>query len=330
MSEAKLVETLAADPEDLETYRVLADTLEARGDPRGPWIALQVAHASESDPAAQRRLQAEVVAYRDANIELLLGALAPWWRDRRWSQHWRWRHGFLERIDLAPPHASMADIGRFLAAVAATPAATLVRELVLQVSHSTQTVVDLVATHVPATLRRLDIVGAHPVTIGKLVARHPRLAHLHFDSHYYLPGDLVEVPGVRIAGFVGGAVAAALARWPALETLSLRADHPLASVTLVMRILESADLPRVTTLALPGCTFANEVVAGLASTRVGRQLRSVDCTRSQLDDDGVRAWLAHPPPAKLERITVQWSQVTAAGRAALAAIADRVIGEGAP
>lgn len=86
---AELWAELLADPANLDTRRVLADALTAAGDPRGEFIALQLADAASPNPAA-RSAAARLL---EANIDTWTGGIPGVVRGAR-----VFRRGFLVEV----------------------------------------------------------------------------------------------------------------------------------------------------------------------------------------------------------------------------------------
>jgi len=115
-------------PDDLSAYGAYADWLQEQGDPRGEFIAVQIAledeAKSKADRDALRKREAELLA---AHEREWLGELAPFLLDgdREVGPHLehRWRWGFLSAITVQDLPTAYAQ------AIATAPAARLLREL---------------------------------------------------------------------------------------------------------------------------------------------------------------------------------------------------------
>jgi uncharacterized protein (TIGR02996 family) len=94
----KELELLAVAPDDVERHLVLADRLQASGDPRGELIALQLKHAQAAvagSPSA-RSLERAAERHLKAHAKRLLGGL---WTATSSSQ-FTWRLGFIRAATL--------------------------------------------------------------------------------------------------------------------------------------------------------------------------------------------------------------------------------------
>jgi uncharacterized protein (TIGR02996 family) len=132
MSEVEAFETaLAADPDDLATYSAYADWLQERDDPRGEFIAVQLALEDASRSGDERdALKAREAELLAAHEREWLGELAPHFLDRDEHagperpavEHW-WARGFFAEMKVQFFTAPLAS------AVARAPAARFLRKL---------------------------------------------------------------------------------------------------------------------------------------------------------------------------------------------------------
>ncbi len=128
------------DPDQVAGYAAYADWLQEQGDPRGEFIAVQLALEDESRSTAERKkLQAREAELRKEHERDWLGELAPHIFDRvigdpsdadyDWNQPARprvehqWRRGFLSDLDVQCLTVGLAQ------ALATAPAARLLREM---------------------------------------------------------------------------------------------------------------------------------------------------------------------------------------------------------
>ncbi|HEY1187547.1 MAG TPA: TIGR02996 domain-containing protein, partial [Gemmata sp.] len=132
MTEAEAFERAILDsPDDLNTYAAYGDWLQDRDDPRGAFIAVQLALEDSSRSTGERR------ALQDSEARLLgdhergwLGALAPHLLDgdhRPRAEHW-WARGFLTEVRVE------ALTFAFAQALAVTSAARTLRALRIESS----------------------------------------------------------------------------------------------------------------------------------------------------------------------------------------------------
>ncbi|MGC4118643.1 MAG: TIGR02996 domain-containing protein [Myxococcales bacterium] len=86
-------------PDDVGLRSVYADWLQERGDPRGEFIALQLARASGTSTEAQRRREAQLLA---AHAEAWIGPLLP----AVPTDRFRFERGFLTEVSVNPLRAA--------------------------------------------------------------------------------------------------------------------------------------------------------------------------------------------------------------------------------
>jgi uncharacterized protein (TIGR02996 family) len=138
---AAFEEAIVAEPDDPGNHAAYADWLSEQGDPRGEFIAAQMALEDESLPAAEReqlrRREGELLQRHE---RLWLGGLAPFLLDGHPLQSWAalelpaeapqatfaFRRGWLDRL-----HVNSLTLP-FARAIKAAPAMRLVRELLLE------------------------------------------------------------------------------------------------------------------------------------------------------------------------------------------------------
>lgn len=309
MDEA-LVTAIQHDPDDLESYRVLADALQAAGDPRGDLMALQLARESARTPGEARQLDDAIGRQFAAHGPAILGPLRRWADAALFSPHWAWRRGCLDRVS--------SDDPALLAAVFAHPAGRMVRDL----SAAGTDALAIVAREAPPSVRALMLATADAAPVGEVVRRFPHLACLACVR--CVPGlDEVHVVEARL---VETSVGALRARWPALVRLTVEIARGVpAQSDVIMDMLGSPRFPALASLAFPGCPFAHGFVLMLANSRVGRQLEELDLTGGSLDDAAAQAWAARPRAHKLKRLRVRDNRLSYVGIEALAQVAERVI-----
>lgn len=217
--QAPLLEAVLAKPTDDAPRAVYADWLQERGDPRGEFIALQLALARRDDAAKQARAD-----------ELLARHSLEWTEAlRQRSLKQRFERGFVYELELK--------------------ATTFVNEAALLFSLAPLTSVILRAAELPVLkkvvalpqLSRLTCLGLDRV-VGdagaRLLASAPGLRHL---EHLRCTGS----------GFTAEGYAALLNAMPALKTLRVRAvDDALAALVMPRkRLVLQAARPATTPLA---------------------------------------------------------------------------------
>ena len=164
----RLEEAIVADRDDPELYLVLADELQARGDPRGELMVMQQQIPTIANRKERHALQARCDAWI-AEHDLLgpLRAFAPYGRGRRADITWRF--GYLRCLEIAwgvdardDTPASAEDT---LAAILAHPSARFLAVLVVGPAPgddgrmSMQCLIDAIAASRPgrAALRTLHV-----------------------------------------------------------------------------------------------------------------------------------------------------------------------------
>jgi uncharacterized protein (TIGR02996 family) len=100
---------IIANPDERATYSAFADWLQEQGDPRGEFIAAQLALEDETRPKQEREAlkvrEAELLA---AHEREWLGELAPFLLDRRQAEHW-WGRGFVAEMKVGYLTAPLAQ-----------------------------------------------------------------------------------------------------------------------------------------------------------------------------------------------------------------------------
>jgi uncharacterized protein (TIGR02996 family) len=93
----RAIELLREDPDDVERYLVVADQLQARGDPRGELIALEAARLALAEASPRwNALTREIERHRKVHAKQLLGGL---WTASTTSS-FEWRLGFIRKAAL--------------------------------------------------------------------------------------------------------------------------------------------------------------------------------------------------------------------------------------
>jgi uncharacterized protein (TIGR02996 family) len=308
-----LLAALAANPDDVESYRVLADELQSRDDPRGELIALQLARETERNPTRAVQIDDAIAAHFHAHGERILGPLRRWTDEALFSKHWTWRRGFLDRLDV-----DEVDPARLLVDVFAHPAGQLLRALAIACNEAP---LELVARRAPTSVRSLTLdTGTSAAAVWQ---RFPYLRQIDFTRCEL---GIDEVPHIVEARLGAASVTALRAHWPALVKLTVEVDpeRPRQS-DLLMEMLGSRRFPGLTHLSVPNCRFAEGFVLMLSGSLVGEQLEALDLLGGSLNDAAARAWAARPPARKLKRLRVRDNSLSFQGIEALAAVAEHVI-----
>jgi uncharacterized protein (TIGR02996 family) len=121
-------------PDDVSSYSAYADWLQEHDDPRGEFIAVQLALEDESRPKeAREALKKREVELLKAHEREWLGELSPHLQDNdasRQKDSYAWRRGFLAELKVPVLTLALAQ------SLARSPAARFVRELRI---HGTET-----------------------------------------------------------------------------------------------------------------------------------------------------------------------------------------------
>lgn len=245
---------------ELDDWRVWADWLESRGDPRGELVACELAMIGVGG-SKRRRMQAQLDALRQRLTPVTqLGldcadALAP---VRTTSIQLGWTHGFVTSARLSSVHAPPSRTERFMeehvleAATRLLELEPLLAELCLDVYRDSvwrELIAGLAALAPRTNLRRL--------MLESLPAELPEL-----DA---LPRVFPRVRSLHLTGFAklrGGHL-----RWPGLTHLRVR--HGTASEWVQGNVALSFDVPQLThldlALSISSRTHADEL-SGTAAT----------------------------------------------------------------
>lgn len=247
-----LTDAIRRDPADPAPYLVLADLLQAAGDPRGELIAIQ--HALVGAPENPELQRAEEALF-ERHATTLLGVDRE--TIRRLGTVLTWRLGFLDQVRVAFEGRG-PELCRLLQDVFATPSATLLHSLVLQIGIKAQepckALVETLARSCPTTLHTLRF-NSRDAKLGKLErvwARVPGLRELKIGNWAGFEVGTLELPQLRSLDLVGprrADVAAILDRpRPALRRLHLDL-FSTTPVTSVLPLLHGA-IPSLRDLGL--------------------------------------------------------------------------------
>ena len=348
--EAALLAEIDADPEDPDRYRVYADWLITRGDPRGELMAAQIA-LSVAAPGERGALQQRIEAIFAAHDRLLPG-VDP---DHATA---RWRWGFLDSVrfdnreDFMDDDFDMTPTVRTLFAL---PQAQRVREVRVgvirwddQEEDVPKLIEELAALRVGERLRSLclgdiddDIqLSHHPLgDLAQLGASLPELRALSLRGCEFALGDLalphLETIHIETCG---------LTRDNLASVLAIR-SHELRSATIwfgsemygaeadpddLGPLLEGDRWPALRHLGLANAEFTAELCERLPTAPILAQLRSLDLSMGTLDDEGVEPLIeAREAFAHLERIDLEGNFLSeAAVRALREAHGDRIVCDG--
>jgi uncharacterized protein (TIGR02996 family) len=281
---------IADEPELAESYVPYADWLQSRGDPRGELISMQIAAETDESIAAR--------AERWIKKHDLLGALAKHRKNARaGAELVTWRFGFIHRANVnALDHAKVVEL---LEQVLTHASGRLLVELRLILpSENAQPVVDVLARHAPASLRRIKMSQARPsrarVDLSALWARVPKLRQLDLNCRIRAIGaiDLQHLEQLRIGdqAFSTDAMTdLSRARWPALQRIDidlvggLRRPGDDTTVAVLLEMLGRPELV-VKHLSASSADLDESFVEALAACPLAATLETLDLSYNQVSD----------------------------------------------
>lgn len=347
---------IVADPDDTAALLVYADWLQARGDPRGELIVVQLRRATAPDDAALRAREAELLRQHRARWLGELAELRP--RDLDVT----WRHGFVHAVRIGPPleahEATEIDVGVALGRLVRLPAAEMVRELAIGAIERngyptawTPAIAGIAAHGVPPNVAALSLrCGSYwdlaATALGDLSPAYPRLSGLRALSIEMGALELgaIALPElrsleIRTAGLTRANLASMHgAHWPRLESLWLSfgevrdpgdtGEWPAMDIEPgdLRWILAGENLAGVRRLGLASSSFTDEIARGLAGSRILPQLEALDLSLGTLSDAGARAILGNAAAfRRLRTLDLSHAYLGDAARAALAALGPQVV-----
>ena len=316
---------IANDPFDREAYLVYADWLEGQGDPRAQLIALQCSpHPEQHAGKAVRKLLAD-------HQKSLLGPLARFASSLEWkygfihsvslndaagpfdvnlanlmahpsarflvSLYLSSRHlaTTIDALAAAPPTLRSLALGNEGAAPVALEALGPVLPRLGSLSLQGDFALDALARVPPCRLHKLTIIGRDGSgdLRGALGPALGELTELFLRGRFAL--DAIDLPALEVAELevaqltaeIGGAIATA--RWPKLRRLVVAAADPDTLAPLLQR----ADLPALTDLAIRRAVQGERVCAMLSEAPFAGQLRRLELSHGTLDDRGAFALADH-------------------------------------
>ena len=340
-----LEEAIEQNPYDAAAYSVLADWLQAQGDPRGELIALQLAGKDR----AARDLLSE-------RTEYFLGPLAAHAEcyDHLYYKPsppaFLWRYGFIHGLRISnnkyfDDHYA-GDIADVLELVLRHPSGRFVTEVTLMDNGggsdvTLQSVIDRLAKLAPPTVRKLvigdqvDQISWYRVgDLGKLWRALPHLEVLEIEAGEFTLGAL-ELPELRRAVFKTGGLSKASARsiaranWPRIEHLDVYFGDSMyggdCKLGDLAPLLARTDLPALRHLGLCAVELADDLCGALPRAAIVKQLRELDLSQGIMTDAGAEALAAHKAAfAHLAVLDLSDNYLSRSGVAAVTGLAKHV------
>jgi hypothetical protein len=334
---AALADLIDADPDNLATYRILADALIDAGDPRGELIAEQLAGRDPMKLAP--------------NKKRFLGPLSKFIGEP-WKTTLTWRAGFIRSAKLGiwdpADDAAKGRVAELAELLLRHPSARFLVELsigeigTVGSRDDLEGVAAVIAKQAPRSLRRLHLGDfAYPrdseisdYAIGNVseVSRLPQLRELVIQGAYIELGTLglpaLERLEVRTGGLpVETARQIADAELPAVRHLELWFGRPdyggTAAPEDIAPLLARTDLPQLETLALRNSEQADQLCERLIRAPLFQQIRRLDLSLGCLTSAGVATLVQHGL-AQLTELDVSANYLTASDVARLRALPPKL------
>jgi uncharacterized protein (TIGR02996 family) len=300
---------ILADPDAPHSYAVYADWLAERDDPHGELIAVQLAlEQTPTDPALLAR---DAELHREHDVTWLNHLTV--WPMRPVAVEWR--RGFVHTAAIQTSYESNESAMTYRA-LAELPIARFARELRLGVACSYNGRGD-------ADISIIEALRDAPLPVVRKLA----LDCFDFELSWTHVGDLslasaalrplealevtagsvtlgaIDLPNLRSLRIETGGLGAdvlhsiAAAAWPNLESLVLYLGTPdyggSCTPADVVALLDGANLPRLTTLALCNGTFGDELAELVTRAPILPRLRHLDLSKGTMGTDGARAIAKH-------------------------------------
>ncbi len=303
--EALLEARLFEDPSDVEAWKVYADVLQKRGDPRGTLIVLQHAVAAEKAAKGKRKGPAELALRKHVakHAKSLWGELIHFVEDDKdLSQPTvLWRNGFLYRIELDTEKVGGHGAGALLERVLAHPSARFIGEIAIRgEARDAAALLAALERHVPRALEELDLQFVAELDVRPWWPHLQRLQRFALSAHSY---DVREIalPAVRRLKLASvtleprSMAAVSAAPWPVLERLDIRLGtrETFANFEDVLPLLRRTDLPALSHLKLRHASFAGGILRALAQNALGAQLEVIDLSYGETTPQDIAFLAAH-------------------------------------
>lgn len=336
----ELEAAIAKDLDDPRAYLVYADWLSGQSDPRGELIVLQHQALTASEDKAKELNKAANALIKKHN-ERLLGKLADF-SDGEKELELDWHLGFIRGAKMA---WTMFDDGggderrapKELAALLALPAAKFIRGLKLgpfpgEEECNFQPVMDVLEEKKPPYLQDLYVgelgdwdismtatgdfgpVAKHLKTLKRVTLRGgdigfskdislPELTDLTIETGQLSQGTIKEICALKA---------------PKLERLNIwfGSKNYGASGGLkdIAPILSGTAFPKLKHLGIMNCEFVNEVAAALPTSKILKQLTSLDLSMGCLTDESIDKMIASKAFGHLDELNLDDNGLTDASK----------------
>lgn len=341
--EAALVEN----PDDLVTHYAYADYLQEQGDPRGEFIALQLALEDPQPSEAERRRSQEKIdellqTYRREWVGVLADELFGLCDDKpelqieeRSIYDIRFVRGWLDRIARRADIFCSSDLGRLMCRA---PETRLLRSLILESDEGT--IANLIHSPYLGNLRVLQIgprinlseefeLVLEPETnLHKLVAKLSRLEELYLyqsgclSARLFTLANLTNLRVLEAPQIIDRNYPILLASNPALSNLTclwLRScpSQQALDLTGVRAVVQSPHLRNLTHLHLQRSDLGDVGCTEIVTSGILKRLRVLDLRHGEISDSGARILADCPDLRNLELLDVERNALTQAGIDAL-------------
>ncbi len=320
----ELIAAIENDPDDVESYRVYADWLEANGQPRGQLIQMELLRARLTDGSKIEHLRRRIEPYFYQHRAVFMNGLSGW-TDIRYENHYsplKWRYGFIHDATIGGSYNDDDENPRGrLRQLLRSPSGRFLVNLTIT-AEPAQALLDKLLESVPLSLRKLAIY-TEAIDLTKAWPKLTRLAHLAVRTPELTPGT-IDLPNLTTVRFLGShAELLSDARLPALVTLALVEDGRAGPIT---KLLDQLDAPSLARIELDRIPCGTEVARDLFGTRAGGRIRELVMIACGLSDADAKHWAKYPPPNRLALLDVRNNaELTKHGIALLRSIAERVL-----
>lgn len=314
-SNPELEHAILARPDDVDAYLVYGDWLQSQGDTRGELIAVQAALLKSP---TSKELHKTEEALLKKHARAWLGALAA-----QKALKPTWRLGFVDELHMEYNYYEEdeqdLDAGELLGQLLAAPAGRLLRKLHVGLWSNDEgqgdysSIVEALAETRPPALRELFLADfSYPDDmemswtdlgdVEPLWSALPRLEKVTLQAGAMELGK-IDAPAltqfeVRTGGLSGASIASiCAARWPNLESLKVwfGDDNYGAEGTVdsIAAILDGKGLGKLKHLGIMNCAFIDDACAALGTSKIVKQLETLDLTMGTMTIEGARRLVQH-------------------------------------